>query len=254
MSQGQPRRPESGQDEGIKYGDVFAVSGDLAGQPVAPQDAAMMQSAETAVLGQTQKGGPASVMQSAATYNERAGVVSHDQASDAPRDQGVSVTETVVPSGRVVTEFVAGQAVGQVMETEEKQSRVPEGAKITIGEALEAAALTAGDKPVEQSDAAAIRAAEARATGSGVTVPGGIAAQAQSVADSNATAREEDKAKLRDILSDATAKLPADKAVDRDDAARVVGAEIRNKADMTTTPGGVAASVAAAARLNQDRQ
>lgn len=45
-----------------------------------------------------------------------------------------------------------------------------------------------------------------------------------------------------------------DKAVDKDDAARVVGAEIRNKSDMTTRPGGVAASMAAAARVNQDRQ
>lgn len=38
------------------------------------------------------------------------------------------------------------------------------GRAITIGQAPEATALTAGDKPVDQSDAAAIQAAEVRAT------------------------------------------------------------------------------------------
>lgn len=113
MSQGQPRRAvddsQLGQEQGVKYGDVFDVKGDLAKQTIAPKDAAMMQSAEAMVLGQTQKGGPAAVMQSASMQNERAGVVGHDQASDAPANQGVDVTETVVPGGRVVTEFVAGQ-------------------------------------------------------------------------------------------------------------------------------------------------
>lgn len=32
-------------DEPIKYGDVFLVSGELASKPIAPGDAAMMQSA-----------------------------------------------------------------------------------------------------------------------------------------------------------------------------------------------------------------
>jgi Seed maturation protein len=48
--------------------------------------------------------------------------------------------------------------------------------------------------------------------------------------------------------------MSGDKAVDESDATRVVGAEISNKPDMTARPGGVAASVAAAARLNQGRQ
>lgn len=51
---------------------------------------------------------------------------------------------------------------------------------------------------------------------------------------------------------DAKQKLPADKQVTREDAEGVIGAEIRNKPDMKTTPGGVAASVAAAATLNQN--
>lgn len=50
---------------------------------------------------------------------------------------------------------------------------------------------------------------------------------------------------------DATLKLPADKAATRRDAERVTSAEMRNDTFLTTHPTGVAASVAAAARLNQ---
>lgn len=38
----------------------------------------------------------------------------------------------------------------------------------------------------------------------------------------------------------------------REDAEGVIGAEVRNNPDMVTHPGGVASSMAAAARLNQD--
>lgn len=73
---------------------------------------------------------------------------------------------------------------------------------ITIGEALEATARTAGQKPVVWSDAAAIQAAEVRATGRINIVPGGVAAAAQSAASLNArTTKEEDKTKLVDILA-----------------------------------------------------
>lgn len=124
---------------------------------------------------------------------------------------------------------------------------------ISIGEALEASAQTAGDRPVDQSDAAAIQAAEVRATGSNVIVPGGLAATAQSAAAHNAaTDREQDKIKVSDVLSGATAKLPADKVATRQDAEGVVGAEMRNNPDMVLRPGGVAASVTAAARLNEN--
>lgn len=47
-------------------------------------------------------------------------------------------------------------------------------------------------------------------------------------------------------------KLPADKPATREDAERVAGAEMRNNPAMTTHPTGVAASVAAAARLNEN--
>ncbi|KAL6901812.1 hypothetical protein ACP4OV_004688 [Aristida adscensionis] len=283
MSQQQPRRPadqQAGGEHGqgpVRYGDVFPVSGGLAEKPIAPQDAATMQSAESLAFGQTLRGGPAATMQSAATANERSGVVGHGQATDATAVQGVTVSETRVPGGRIVTEFVAGQAVGQYLAPDDPTAaggggaggggragmagqggggggaRVPDMTKVTVGEALEATALAAGDVPVERSDAAAIQAAEARATGLDANIPGGLAAQAQAAADANARAtRDEDKTTLGDVLANATAKLVADKPVESGDAVRVAGAETRNKADATARPGGVAASMAAAARLNRN--
>lgn len=73
---------------------------------------------------------------------------------------------------------------------------------ISIGEALEASAVSAGDKPIDQSDAAAIQAAELRATGENKIIPGGIGAEAQSAATLNTRAmRNEDKTTLGDILT-----------------------------------------------------
>ena len=46
--------------------------------------------------------------------------------------------------------------------------------------------------------------------------------------------------------------LPREKEVTHEDADRVVAAELRNNPDMTTTPGGVGAAMAAAARRNQN--
>lgn len=56
------------------------------------------------------------------------------------------------------------------------------------------------------------------------------------------------------LIQDATAKLPADKQVTRKDAEGVAAAEMRNDPMLTTHPAGVAASVAAAARLNQSNK
>ncbi|XP_052192660.1 late embryogenesis abundant protein 47 isoform X2 [Diospyros lotus] len=119
---------------------------------------------------------------------------------------------------------------------------------ITIGEALEATALTSGRKPVDYSDAAAIQAAEVRATGRANIVPGGVAAAAQSAAIRNARVHDEEKTRLGEVLC-----LPADKPATRRDAEGVIGAELRNNRDLATRPGGVSACVAAAARLNQKR-
>ncbi|KAK7391059.1 hypothetical protein VNO78_19380 [Psophocarpus tetragonolobus] len=258
MSQEQPRRaqPQAQGQDGIKYGDVFDVSGELAKKAVAPEDAAMMQSAEARVLGQTQPGGAASVMQSAATRNEQAGLVAHHDVTDVTGDRGVTVTETRVPGRRIITEAVGGQVVEQYSEAtpvERGGSSAVKESRITIGEALEATAQTVGNKAVDESDASAIQAAEVRATGSNVIKPGGLAAMAQSAAAYNADCNHhQDKVKLSDVLSGATSKLPADKVATLQDAEGVASAEIRNSPDATATPGGVAASVAAAARLNQN--
>lgn len=113
MSQEQPQRPRDDQrshQEAIKYGDVFDLSGSLASKPIAPQDTSTTQAAENMVLGQTQKGGPAAVMQSAAAVlNERIGAVRHRDVSDIARDQGITVGEVDVGGTRVVSEEVGGQ-------------------------------------------------------------------------------------------------------------------------------------------------
>lgn len=76
------------------------------------------------------------------------------------------------------------------------------GGGITVGQALEATAQTIPGKPIDQSDAAAIQAAEIRATGSNIITPGGVAATAQSAAAYNESMmRDEDKVKLGDVLS-----------------------------------------------------
>lgn len=70
---------------------------------------------------------------------------------------------------------------------------------ITIGDALENTARAAGDKPVDESDAAAIQAAELRA--SGFAHADGVTVVAQASADLNAGAMGvEDKIKLGEAL------------------------------------------------------
>ncbi|KAM3356289.1 late embryogeneis abundant protein 31 [Capsicum galapagoense] len=282
--QQQPTREQGDQtSEPIKYGDVLCVKGELGEKAVKPEDAAMMQSAETAVLGKTKKGGPAAAMQSAANVNVSAGLVQPGDVTDVAAREGVTVTGTTVPGANIITESVAGQVVGQYIQPTGagiqssrgtagggQQQGVTSGSgggqqqqggggggdgAITIGQALEAAAQTIPGKPVDQCDAAAIQAAEVRATGSNVIIPGGVAATAQSAAAYNESMiRDEDKVKLGDVLSSATKMLPADKPATRQDAEGVVGAELRNKPDMSTTPGGVAASVTVAARMNERSQ
>ncbi|KAL8540785.1 hypothetical protein ACS0TY_002124 [Phlomoides rotata] len=100
------------------------------------------------------------------------------------------------------TDPIGVQGVKEIQSSEALGSRVEQRGEITIGEALEATALTAGHRPVDYSDAAAIQAAEVRATGRTNIVPGGVAAAAQSAATRNARLpRDEDKTKLGDILS-----------------------------------------------------
>lgn len=105
MSQEQPQRPQ----EPIKYGDVFSVEGELAQKTVAPRDAAMMQTAENAMLGQIQKGAAASALQSAAERNEKRGFVEHHDLTENAGNQGVSITETDFPGRKIITEEIGGQ-------------------------------------------------------------------------------------------------------------------------------------------------
>ncbi|KAL8055045.1 hypothetical protein ABFX02_04G030800 [Erythranthe guttata] len=259
MSQEQPRRPEAEQ-ESVKYGDIFQVSGELASKPVAPRDAATAQAAESIILGQVQKGGPAAVMQSAADVNVSRGVLHRDDVTEATRQHGVLISQTDAGGQRIITEAVAGEVVGKyVVAGEEETTGPPLSAlspgAVTIGQALESVVLSAGDKPVDESDAAVVQAVESRASGLDKVVPGGVAAAAQSAAKHNArTMADEKKIKLRDVLGGAISKLPDDRAVTKEDAEAAVAAELRNKLDMTTYPGGVAASLATAARLNQQQQ
>lgn len=267
MSQEQAKREEPAQseptkyaefDEPTKYGDVFQVSGELASKPIASQDAAMMQTAEATVLGKTQKGGPATIMQSAATRNERTGAVAHTDVTDIAGVQGVAVSETDIPGLRIVTESIAGHVVGQFSSPTPIPLTSPTGPldrkAITIGEALEVTAITAADKTVDQSDAAAIQAAEVRATGSSIISPTGVAAAAQSAASVNERmTHDETKVKLGEVLADAVLKLPADKVVTIEDVEGIMGAELRNNPEMTTSPGGVADTIASAAMMNQAR-
>ncbi|XP_076907760.1 late embryogenesis abundant protein 47-like [Bidens hawaiensis] len=176
--------------------------------------------------------------------NKDLNVQVHKDLNEESQSYDVIVNKWVknVKGGRKNSELAAASSGEQILTQ----------GHITIGEALEATALTAGSRPVDYSDAAAIQAAEVRATGRTNIVPGGVAAAAQSAATRNARlTRDDEKTKLSEILAEATSKLPADKPVTRRDAEGVIGAELRNDPNLTTRPGGVAASLAAAARINQ---
>ena len=66
-------------------------------------------------------------------------------------------------------------------------------------QALEAAAVGAGDRPVGKNDARAIQSAVMRATGA-PPMAGGLAAAAMSAADLNPRVQSADKTTLADIL------------------------------------------------------
>ncbi|PON69523.1 Seed maturation protein [Trema orientale] len=224
-----------------------SAGGDLAGKPITPGDAAIMQSAEYAMIGKTEKGCATAMMQSAASQNERAGLVGHYDVNDEVLggDQSISMTEKDTPGRRIITKEVGGQVVGQCSQraplAPPSNTTFEGDDMITIDEALEATAMTAGKKPVEWSNKAAIQAAEVRATGRINILSGGVAAAAQSAANLNArTTRDEGKTKLGDVLAVCakytTSKLPADRAATRRDAEGVTSAEMRNDTFLTTHP------------------
>ncbi|MCO5603998.1 hypothetical protein L7F22_058155 [Adiantum nelumboides] len=243
----QPHRP-------VTYGNVFSVQGDLAKQTITPKDAALMQSAETLALGRTVKGGVAATMQSAAAENVKTGTVTKD-AHSMVADEGVTVAETILPSEIVHTEFIAGQPI---LSSATPVPMVPAIAAsqdtVTIGEALETVAVSVGDRPIDTGDASAIQSAEKRATGIPLAMPGGMAATAQAAAELNPRVQDFSKTTLADVLMDASIKLPCDKIVTREDAEKVAAAELRNRQSEGLQGGGVAASLVAAAELNERLQ
>ncbi|KAM7485522.1 hypothetical protein LguiA_001531 [Lonicera macranthoides] len=207
----------------------------------------MMHLAEAAVMGQTQKGGPAATMQSAATRNEKAGLAGHDDATAVAVKERVTITETDLPGRRIITRvywWAGGQYIQPTPVVLQQETVVREvQAKITIGEALEAAKHTAGSKPLDQSDAAAIRAAEVRATGTNNVTPGGLTSPAQLAVSFNAALMKDDeKVKLTDVLSvgtifeGATSKLPVDKPVTKEDAEGMISTEMRNNPNKLDHP------------------
>ncbi|KMT10178.1 hypothetical protein BVRB_5g119390 [Beta vulgaris subsp. vulgaris] len=259
MAQEQPRREAVGpeQEEPIKYGDVFYVSGEAAEKPILPEDAAAMKSAEEIIMGHSPLGGPASLMRSAADSNVQAGLV---DPNSRQATEGIRVTEFEPKNHgtRVVTESVNDEVVGQYVEPKFVGVPPTEGATtvnkggVTIGETLDAVARCAGDQPIDRADAAAIEAAEKRAVGNDLPPGWGLGAEAHHAACWNARAPQEGyMTTIDDVLKDASHKLVRDKIVTREDAKEVLEAEVKNDPEMATTIGGVGEMMSAAARLNQ---
>ncbi|GAB4841598.1 hypothetical protein Ancab_022312 [Ancistrocladus abbreviatus] len=254
--QRQARRPTEEGQEHIKYGDVFSVSGELAEKPIAPEDAASLQSAEKKAFGDSTKGGAAEVMKWASRVNVQAGLVTPD---DVATNEGVEVVESEEADTRTVTDVVGDLIVTEYVEPKELEettkASTPSPVSITVGEALVATALMAGDRPITVSDAAAIREAEMTIMAADESPPPvGLGSEAQLAAAWNVwTTRQERKTTLGDVLGDAAARLTGyDRPATLEDGERVLEAELINSPKLTTTQGGVAESVATAARFNQD--
>ncbi|KAF7063097.1 hypothetical protein CFC21_069627 [Triticum aestivum] len=192
---------------------------------------------------------------------QRDEVLTHDdqqQKQDDRRGQ-LRVTETDEPHAgrRVVTATAGGQVMAQFTVPVPDAGVEEATDAVTIGEALQAAAQTsAGERPVDLADAAAVQAAETRAMGLGRVIPGGVAAAAQQAAETNMRPRVSDgeKLRLRDVLDSAAAVLPANKVATREDAVAVATAAERNAAAGAGGGGkGVADAVAVAAEMNDKR-
>ncbi|KAG6543865.1 hypothetical protein Mapa_014705 [Marchantia paleacea] len=248
MSLEQQQRP-------VTYGDVFPESRQgelLASQPVTTEDAALMQSAESLAFGRTQKSGAASAMQAAASKNVDRGLVDRN-AHSLLSEYGMSVTQTAIPGVTMDVSYVAGSPVQGSTHPTPTDPGISNIDAVTIGEALEAAAVGAGDKAIDESDARAILSAEARATGVSKPVRGGVGAVAQSAAELNhRVLNSSEQTTLADVLMDATVALPADKVVTHADAEKVIQAELRCKPHSEgIAAGGIGAAIAAAADLNE---
>ncbi|XP_065041376.1 late embryogenesis abundant protein D-34-like [Musa acuminata AAA Group] len=170
-----------------------------------------------------------------------------------PGEPGLAVTETDLPGQRLITTVSGGQVVSQFAVPAPSEAKGA-GDEVTIGQALKAAGMTAGDRPVGRANKAAVQVAEVRATGLGGPLAGGLGSAA---AEANArVGNAAQRATIGDVLADAAARLPADKAVTREDAERVRAAEETNYEggeDREQEEGGVAAAVMAASGINAAR-
>nr|AJA33582.1 late embryogenesis abundant protein LEA7-3 [Pinus tabuliformis] len=210
-----------------------------------------MQSAEAHALGQTQKGGAAAVMQCAADANERSGKLNLDEDQAAGGYLDMAVTKTAVTGQLLETQYVGGQAVRSTLKFMPTNHEIAASEAVTIGQALQAVVLKAGEKPVEGRDARAIQSAVKRATGKPALEKGSMAATAQAAAELNPRLDEVAQTTLSDILVNAPEKLPRDKVLTREDAEKVLEAEARANRYGFPTPGGVAEALMAGARLNE---
>ncbi|CAL4968568.1 unnamed protein product [Urochloa decumbens] len=185
---------------------------------------------------------------------ERDKVIGHGQEQSAAAGGGLQVSETDLPAGRrMVTTSAGGQVMAQFTVPVPGQDVAEATDAVTVGEALQAA--PGDDRPVSLADAAAVQAAEMRATGLGGSLPGGVAAAAQRAAEAN-MAEGKAAVRIRDVLGDAAAALPADKVATREDAEKVAAAAARNVGKRAGAGGkgsGVVEAVAAAADMNEGR-
>lgn len=127
------------------------------------------------------------------------------------------------------------------------------GRSARLTEALKAAAINVGRKPVETRDLAAIKEVEARATGGNTESGGSITAVAnEAVARNKKIGKEkENKIHLGDIFAEIDMKITRDRSVTSEDAEAVVQAELTQPPYNHVIPGGVAECVTAAYRLNR---
>ncbi|KAH9307851.1 hypothetical protein KI387_035762, partial [Taxus chinensis] len=125
------------------------------------------------------------------------------------------------------------------------------GESITIGEALQAAAMNIGDEPIDDNDARAVGSAENRATGFPAPEKGGLAATAQAAAELNPRVDAVAKTTISNLLMGALVDLPADKGVTRKDADKIMEAEKRGSSAGHPRPGGIGEAMEAAAKLNE---
>jgi len=117
--------------------------------------------------------------------------------------------------------------------------------KVTVGQALQAAALSpAGGRPVDRAYASAVEATEKSAPGLSRAVPGGVAAAARRAAAANEHGAA---VAVRDVLGGAAAGTPGDRAAGWVDAEKVAAATGSGGGGM----GEVADALAAAAQINE---